>query len=355
MDNITQGIIGWALFTLTTKKYSLKQFLLWWLIANIPDIDTFIAPLIYSHPIDQLFFHRGIMHSVLWWSLIALLSSITLSWYHHKLKDFNILLQYFWATFLTIFGGHLCIDRLTSYGMRWRLPWSGVTTSLDRIFVVDLGMRTVLLILFLRYCFSHRRMIVSYSIIVWAWLYFVFCGFSKSLASKHIMSDFDSQFPQERQNITSYLIMPEPLQPLLRRSIIKTNTWIYEWRYSIVDESSQSIYFRAIPLWIDPKILLSQLTGENYHQLQKILSFSRWFVLIQQEWSWYSIDNLIFWWINGWNEASWSKRMFGFVVHSDGTITQYNNPSSRSLSHIDWEKFWLRVRWKNSFAQTTDR
>lgn len=344
MDTLTQGIIWWALFTLTTKKYTIKHFILWWLIANIPDLDVFIGPLVHSHPIDQFFFHRWITHSLIWWWVISLLVGFILSVIEGR-RGFQDIVRTLCASFLAIFGGHLVIDRLTSYGMRWWLPRSGVTSSFDTIFIIDLGMWALLLILFIWYCLSHRRALASLSIVVGAGAYIALCVFFKSIASNQIIDHFNQQFPA--QKMISSITMPEPLQPFLRRGLIKTSSGYYQWRYSIFDKPSEDVTFQIKPLWIDHTTLLSTVTWDENDRLQKILSFARWYDLISSWASWYSIDNLIFGSFNGWDETASKERMFSFEL-IDHKLIRAEDWSRRSFSSINWNLFWLRVRGKHA-------
>lgn len=88
--------------------------------------------------------HRGFAHSFVFAAIIALL----LGWILTKTdKEKRPMRRRMLGIFLSIGLGHLLIDAMTTYGMRWFLPFDSTTYSFDNIFVIDL-FYTIPLIIF---------------------------------------------------------------------------------------------------------------------------------------------------------------------------------------------------------------
>lgn len=101
-----------------------------------------VGRLLPLSPIDQMFFHRGIMHSVVFNVALA----FALAYILYRSDTTIPYRRYVLGVFVSIVFGHLLIDGMTSYGMRYRLPRSGNTSSTDNVFVVDFGMWIVVMI-----------------------------------------------------------------------------------------------------------------------------------------------------------------------------------------------------------------
>ncbi len=338
MDPITQGIIWWSLFTLTTGKHGRKPFLLSAVVTNLPDFDIFFSRLLYTDQIDQMFFHRGITHTVVWGIVIGLLAGCI--WWLVEKKQFS-LWRLISACMLSIFGGHLVIDRLTSYGMRWRLPRSWVTTSLDTIFVLDFGMRAIVIGGFIWYLLSKHKQRVATRILLCALGYFCFAAGVKQFASTALQKQFIADFPNTP--IISQLSTPEPFQPFLRRAIIKTqtsgdNTLYYEGRRSPFDTQTTPDR-KTTSSELTPDEVSADLTGKIADQFAKIKSFSRGQLAIHVTTGGYIAENLIFGSLNG-REQKLPWRGFQFFVGSNNIERQGDMPR---FTDGRWSTFRVRV------------
>lgn len=338
MDPITQGIIWWSLFTLTTGKHGRKPFLLSAVITNLPDFDIFFSRLIYTDPIDQMFFHRGITHTIVWGLVIGLLAGLI--WWLVEKKQFS-LWRLIGACVLSIFGGHLVIDRLTSYGMRRFLPRSWVTTSLDTVFVVDFGVWASVIGWFIWYLLSKHKQRVAKGILLCAIGYFCFAAGLKQFADTALQKQFIEDYPDTP--IILQITMPEPLQPFLQRTIIKTpgtgdgNTY-YEGRWSVFDATTQpnrKITYSAST----PEQVLADLTGKRAEQFAKIVSFSRGQLALHATTGGYIAENLIFWPLNG-RTLPDPSRGFQFFVSPNNIERQGDMPR---FTDGRWSTFRRRV------------
>ena len=312
MDPITQGIIWWSLFTLTTGKHGWKPFLLSAVVTNLPDFDIFFSRLLYTDQIDQMFFHRGITHTVVWGIVIGLFVGL-IRWLVEK-KQFS-LWRLIGACWLSIFGWHLVIDRLTSYGMRRFLPRSGVTTSLDSIFVVDFGMWAIVIGGFIRYLLSKHKQRIAKCILLCSIGYFCFAAGVKQLASIALQKQFMVDYPNTP--IISQLTTPEPFQPFLWRTTIQTASTgqsytFTEGRWSIFDRTVHADR-KMTSSELPPDEVSADLTGKIAEQFTKIVSFSRGQLAIHVTTGGYIAENLIFGSLNGRAQQS-PSRGFQFFV-----------------------------------------
>lgn len=199
------------------------------------------------------------------------------------------------ACWLSIFGGHLVIDWLTSYGMRWLLPRSGVTTSLDSIFVVDFGMRMILITGFICYLIRVNKKQIAIGTLVIAGAYFCFAAGVKQFADTALQKQFIEDYPDTP--IISQITMPEPLQPFLRRTIIQTNTsqgiTFTEGRRSIFDRTVHADR-KTTSSELTAEEVSADLTGKIAEQFTKIKSFSRGQLALHATTGGYIAENLIF-------------------------------------------------------------
>ncbi len=341
MDNITQWVIWWSLYTLITGKRSNKQFRLGAGIANIPDLDVFVGRLLPLSPIDAQFFHRGIMHSIIFniWVAFAL-------WYVLYRSDKTVpYWRHVIGIFVSILFWHLLVDGMTSYGMRYWLPFSSKTYSTDNIFVVDFGMWIITIAGLIWYMISQAKQKIAKAILIAAGSYFAFTF----LAQWYADSVFHDAYPQRKvMQIESSRTLVEPLQPFLRRHIIKTNLWYYEWYYSLFDKNKD----------IDREFVSSNKKGENLIEslsqqdnnlgknLRQINSFSRDMTrVVLNNNDWYTIENMTFWPLL-WRQDGEQKRMFNFSLEATGGsyIINFDQWDRRwSLTKQTWNDFWRRV------------
>lgn len=213
------------------------------LIANVPDIDIFINQIIpRERPIDQFLFHRGYTHTI----LFALIAGLLLGRRGAKKdKAGRPVWRWMVATFLTILIGHLFVDFMTNYGIRFLLPFSDATLSLNNIFVIDLIYSIPLIILWFIYVFvkkhATRRIIKTIS---WVWLivYPLFSFIMQNHAKNTFIDSLNTQnIPHSRIFTTS-----EPLQTFLRHGVVKSGPGYYDAYYSLFDKD-KDITRRYIP------------------------------------------------------------------------------------------------------------
>ncbi|MDY0780772.1 metal-dependent hydrolase [Tenacibaculum sp. IB213877] len=140
MDSLTQIVLGAACGEVALgKKIGNKALLFGAIGGTIPDLDVILGSLFYSNSLDQLAFHRGFMHSV----MFAFIASFVLGMGVYKLYDLgkkrkNTTTQkdWIWLFFLSIFT-HPVLDSFTPYGTQLFLPFSNYRVAFNNIAVVD--------------------------------------------------------------------------------------------------------------------------------------------------------------------------------------------------------------------------
>jgi len=138
MDNITHTLVGVTLGQMGLKRRSRFAMAACVLGANAPDIDVF-APLLL--PVDGIQFHRGPIHSIFAWPILAA-AIVGILWLVDRMRrappdavPFRAL-PLFRVALIGIFS-HLFLDWLTTYAIALLSPVSWHWSSGNAIFIVD--------------------------------------------------------------------------------------------------------------------------------------------------------------------------------------------------------------------------
>jgi inner membrane protein len=138
LDNITHTLAGGLLGQMGLKRRSRFAFAACLLGANAPDIDVF-APLAF--PVDGIEFHRGPLHGVFAWPILAA-GIVAILWLVDRLKPRGPDTLPFrpWSLFIVAFLAvltHPFLDWLTTYAIALFAPLSWHWYSGDAIFIID--------------------------------------------------------------------------------------------------------------------------------------------------------------------------------------------------------------------------
>jgi inner membrane protein len=138
LDNITHTLAGALLGQMGLKRRSRFAMAACLLGANAPDIDVF-APLAF--PVDGIEFHRGPLHGVIAWPVLAAGIALVL-WWLDRLRPapqhaipFRPL-PLFAVAFLAVLT-HPFLDWLTTYAIALLAPFSWRWSSGNAIFIID--------------------------------------------------------------------------------------------------------------------------------------------------------------------------------------------------------------------------
>lgn len=136
MDNLTHSLVGALLGRMGARRltpYTMPALIL---SANLPDIDTFVAPLLGIDPLAE---HRGFTHGVGgWFTMPFLAAAIILLLQRFRpskegsVRPVGLLLACLLGTL-----SHPALDVLNTYGTRLAAPLSDRWFYGDTLFIVD--------------------------------------------------------------------------------------------------------------------------------------------------------------------------------------------------------------------------
>jgi len=136
LDNLTHSLVGALLGRMGLKRLSPRAMPALIISANLPDIDSFIAPLFGAEPIAV---HRGFTHGVGgWFTMPFLAMAIILLWERLRpnkegpIKLGGLLLACFLGTL-----SHPALDFLNTYGTRIAEPLNHRWYYGDTLFIMD--------------------------------------------------------------------------------------------------------------------------------------------------------------------------------------------------------------------------
>lgn len=138
IDNITHSLAGALIGEMGLKRRSRFAFAACLLGANAPDIDVF-APLIL--PVDGIAFHRGPLHAVFAWPILAL-GIVAILWIVDRLRPggpdaLPFRPGWLFGTAFVAVLSHPFLDWLTTYAIALFAPLSWKWYSGNAIFIVD--------------------------------------------------------------------------------------------------------------------------------------------------------------------------------------------------------------------------
>ena len=328
MDSLTQIVLGAAIGELAQGKKLGNRAMIWGAIAStIPDLDVFVGKL-YSNPVDELAFHRGISHSFFFAATFAYLMSVLTYWiYDKKLYEkswfayslvgamtagivailiasgfssigligggavFAILLLYsiyryrktlsgnnfqsidlgikgWYKLFFWAIITHPILDCFTVYGTQIFLPFSNKRVSFDNISVADPGYTVPFLICLIIAAFFTRdskyRSIYNKAGLVLSSIYMIW-----TFSNKHQVNNIVEQTLEE-ENISykRYMTTPTILNNVLWSTTVESDSVYYQGQYSFFDEEKR---FELIEI---PKNRHLITDGEGDHTIETLKWFS---------------------------------------------------------------------------------
>ena len=236
---------------------------------------------------------------------------------------------------------------MTTYGMRFLLPWSNHTVSTDNIFVIDFGMWIITLGGFITYLTQRARetkQTIAARTLGCSALYFALSFGLQSYAG-HTMH---AQAPALTDQ-ASYKTLAQPLQPLLWRQVIKDTDRYYVAYRSVLDRSIDVVRQEFVQ---DPKVMteLEALLSDDEtltHHYQLVKDFARDYLRVTRTASGYLLENMLSGPLLGREDDNKWTRPFNFeIIQAEDKsyhMQQVHNPQDITLTRDLWRKFWKRV------------
>lgn len=336
MDSITQAALGAAVGEAVLGRKIGNKAPLWGaFLGTVPDLDVFVNPLLDS--VQQLSFHRGPSHSI----LFALLAAPVFAWLFQRLhRSADVTFgRWSWFVFLCIVT-HPLLDTLTNYGTQLFWPFSDYPATwatvgiIDPLYTLPL-LAGVVVAMFMRSPAGRVRWNRLGLILSSAYLLF-------TMGNKiNVDSAFSSALERQGIPYTSMMTTPTVLNNLLWNGFAENDTAVWAGVYSVLDED-RDIQFQHFSKRLD-------LVAGNLNDipLQKLLWFSQGYFFLEEQG-----DTLYF------NDLHVGRRD-AFIGDSGAYIFRFrlqrNSPSDQTIGNFEqvamsldvdsatWDRFWTRM------------
>jgi len=250
MDSITQIVLGAACGEIALgKKIGNKAILFGAIGGTIPDLDVLIGKLFYTNEIDSLAFHRGIMHSI----PFAIVGALIFGFLSYKVYDYGYLRRgttslkdWIWLFFLSILT-HPILDSFTPYGTQLFLPFSDYRVAFNNIAVVD-PLYTLPLLLCVSITMFFNRKNSKRKTWTKAGLYLSSAYMIFTIGNKlYVDHFFKTSFNQAKINYSRFSAQPTILNNFLWYAVAETDKNYTVSFYSIFDDTNTPLNFINIP------------------------------------------------------------------------------------------------------------
>ena len=250
MDSITQIVLGAACGEIALgKKIGNKAILFGAIGGTIPDLDVLIGKLFYTNEIDSLAFHRGIMHSI----PFAIVGALIFGFLSYKVYDYGYLRRgttslkdWIWLFFLSILT-HPILDSFTPYGTQLFLPFSDYRVAFNNIAVVD-PLYTLPLLMCVSITMFFNRKNSKRKTWTKAGLYLSSAYMIFTIGNKlYVDHFFKTSFNQAKINYSRFSAQPTILNNFLWYAVAETDKNYTVSFYSIFDDTNTPLNFINIP------------------------------------------------------------------------------------------------------------
>ena len=250
MDSITQIVLGAACGEIALgKKIGNKAILFGAIGGTIPDLDVLIGKLFYTNEIDSLAFHRGIMHSI----PFAIVGALIFGFLSYKVYDYGYLRRgttslkdWIWLFFLSILT-HPILDSFTPYGTQLFLPFSDYRVAFNNIAVVD-PLYTLPLLLCVSITMFFNRKNSKRKTWTKAGLYLSSAYMIFTIGNKiYVDQTFKKSFQKANINYSKFSAQPTILNNVLWYAVAETDKNYTVSFYSIFDDTNTPLNFINIP------------------------------------------------------------------------------------------------------------
>ncbi|MBT8401356.1 MAG: metal-dependent hydrolase [Rhodothermia bacterium] len=242
MDSITQAALGAAVGEAVLGRKAGGKAAAWGaFFGTLPDLDILAYP--FLDPAQELLFHRGPTHALLFSVIVAPLFGLLLSRLHRK--DGIAWKGWAWLSFLALFT-HPLLDAFTAYGTQLLLPFSNKPVAFNTISIIDpiytlpltLG---IVVALFFRRDSKGRRRVNGWGLALSS-AYLMF-----TVANKLYVADiFESELDRQRVAYGRLEVLPSLFNNVLWAGLAASEDTVFAGLYSHLD-ADRHIAFIRIP------------------------------------------------------------------------------------------------------------
>ncbi len=337
MDSLTQIVLGAACGEVALgKKIGNKAQLFGAIGGTIPDLDVIIGNLFFGNEIDELAFHRGFMHSI----VFACIASLILGFIFYELYDSGKrkgttnLKDWIWLLFLSLFT-HPILDSFTPYGTQLFLPFTDYRVAFNNISVVD-PLYTVPFLLCLLIALFFKRSNPRRMKWAKAGIYISSAYLLLTIGNKlYINSVFKKSFKKAEIEYTRFSAQPTFLNNALWYSVAETETDYYLGFYSHFDDADIATKFSIIPKnrhGLDmnhPDLKTLRWFSKDYFTIHKIDSTGQ---LIYKDLRYPLLK-----------EGDVNSSLFSFELIKEGDRWNTKQYIGRGISQEDFDQFINRI------------
>jgi len=322
MDSLTQLALGAAVATTVmagTNESRVKILLTGAVLGTLPDLDVIID---YGDVVSNMVLHRTESHAFFYQTL----ASPFLAWLAARCCQQQ---QYYrsWllATWLILIS-HTLIDAMTVYGTQFARPFSNTPFAVGSIFIIDPAY-TLPLLLGLGWYASGRSwgLAANNAMLAVSGIYLLW----SVMVQWQVTQVAQRSLQQQQLSYQQVLVTPAPLNTLLWRIVVLTDTGYAEGFYSLLDDSEQISFSQ----FVRDEQLKQHYAGLK--PVQQLAWFSRGFYSLQQQG-----EQLLLTDLRMGQEGSYA---FQFVVDVSDVIPPQQLPMRRDMAAaLPW--LWQRIQ-----------
>ena len=339
MDSLTQIVLGASVAEATLGKKIGNKAIIWGAIAGtIPDLD--VIGRYFLDTVDELHFHRGFTHSIIFSILFAPILGWIISKTHKKenvtLKEWSIM------AFLSLVT-HPILDCFTTWGTQlfWPLDYRVAWHS---VFVIDPFYTLPFMVLLIIAMYYNRESKTRFKLNT-VGLTVSTTFLLLTLVNKAIMTNsFEKEIARQELPMKAIEARPAPLQNILWTGNVETDNGYYIGYRSFLDKES-TISFSYFKKNHD---LLTPYLGVE--KLQSLLFITKgWYTVDKIDDHNYLINDLRFGLVDGISKSN-NRFVFAYKMtdHEDGNLSfeQKKYKFGKDVGQDAFKTLWKRIKGK---------
>lgn len=240
MDSVSQFVLGASLAAAVLgERTPARRSLLWGgIVATLPDLDVLVD---HGDAIANMTLHRAESHALLYLTALAPVLAFGIARLHGERALLARWCAAVWLALVT----HPLLDAMTIYGTQLLLPFTDHPFAVGSLFVIDPGYTLPLLVgCVWLWCARSGRQAhrVNLAGLVLSTLYAAWSVVAQQMVERVVRA----QLPVPVAAVQRVVVTPAPLQTVLWRVLVVTETEAHEGFRSLFDGASP-IVWTAIP------------------------------------------------------------------------------------------------------------
>ena len=339
MDSLTQIVLGASVAEFTLGKKIGNKAIIWGAIAGtIPDLD--VIGRLFLGTVDELHFHRGFTHSL----IFSILFAPVLGWLISKIhKNENVTVKEWTIMAFLALITHPILDCFTTWGTQLFWPFD-YRVAWHSIFVIDPFYTIPFLVLLIISMFYNRKSKTRF-ILNTTGLILSTTTLGITLMNQQLMNTaFKEQLTKQNITYQAIEVRPAPLQNILWTANVETEQGYYIGYHSFLDKNDR-IDFTYI---VKNKNLLDPYI--HIEELQRLLFITKgWYAVNQINDKQYLINDLRFGLVDGINNSS-ERFVFSYkmTIQKDNSLSfeQLQYKFGKDVGKDSLSKLWNRILGK---------